>query len=110
MDRSQIEEIELQLQAELARTQKKIDNYTELCRPIAPENSIGRVSRMDAINNKSVVEAALREAKIKMQQLKRMQNKINDPNFGRCLKCNESIPLERLMIRPHSKFCVHCAQ
>ena len=66
MDKSQIEEIKLQLQAELESTQKKISDYTDLCKPIAPENAIGRVSRMDAINNKSVVEAALRESKKKL--------------------------------------------
>tara|TARA_B100001758_G_C18394734_1_gene605168 strand:+ start:1034 stop:1366 length:333 start_codon:yes stop_codon:yes gene_type:complete len=110
MDKLQIEEIEIQLQLEIKMTQEKIENYTELCRPIAPENSIGRISRMDAINNKSVVEAALREAKNKMQQLQLMKIKINEKNFGNCMKCKQAIPFGRLMVRPHSKFCVNCAQ
>ena len=110
MQKSQIKEIEIQLQLELKMTQEKIDNYTELCRPIAPENSIGRISRMDAINNKSVVEAALREAKKKMQQLKLMKIKIKDQDFGNCMKCKQPIPFGRLVLRPHSKFCVNCAQ
>ena len=110
MDKSQIEEIKLKLQTEIESTQQKINNYTELCKPIAPENAIGRVSRMDAINNKSVVEAALREAKQKMQQLQLMETKTDDENFGSCIKCKQPIPFGRLMIRPHSKFCVDCAQ
>ena len=65
---------------------------------------------MDAINNKSVVEAALREAKYKMQQLKQMQKEIKNPNFGDCIKCYKEIPFGRLMIRPQSKFCVNCAK
>ena len=44
-------------------TEQKILEYSELSKPISPENAIGRISRMDAINNKSVVEAALRESK-----------------------------------------------
>ena len=110
MDKSQIQEIKLKLQTEIESTQEKINKYTILCKPIAPENSIGRISRMDAINNKSVVEAALREATNKMQQLLQMQKKINDDDFGTCVKCKNTIPFRRLMIRPHSKFCVHCAQ
>ena len=110
MDKSQIEEIKLKLHAELEITQQKINDYTELCKPIAPENAIGRVSRMDAINNKSVVEAALREVKQKMQQLQLMQTKTEEEDFGSCLKCKQTIPFRRLMIRPHSKFCVNCAQ
>ena len=110
MDKTQILEIKKVLKAELKSTQLKIDEYTTLCKPIAPENSIGRISRMDAINNKSVVEAALREAENKMQQLLQMDKKINDEDFGICIKCSNTIPFGRLMIRPHSKFCVNCAQ
>ena len=110
MEKSQIEKIKQKLQDELKSTQQKINDYTELCKPIAPENAIGRVSRMDAINNKSVVEAALREAKQKMQQLQLMATKIDDEDFGSCIKCKQPIPFGRLMIRPHSKCCVNCAQ
>ena len=110
MEKTQLEAIEEKLLSEITSTQKKLNEYTELCKPIAPENSIGRISRMDAINNKSVVEAALREAKNKMQQLQVMQKKIKDLDFGICVKCKKEIPFGRLMIRPHSRFCVNCAQ
>ena len=110
MDETQLKAIKEKLLSEITSTQKKLNEYTELCKPIAPENSIGRISRMDAINNKSVVEAALREAKNKMQQLQVMQKKIKDSDFGACVKCKKEIPFGRLMIRPHSKFCVNCAQ
>tara|TARA_B110000093_G_scaffold43487_1_gene46531 strand:- start:178 stop:510 length:333 start_codon:yes stop_codon:yes gene_type:complete len=110
MDKAQLKEIQQKLLSEIETTQLKVDEYTELCKPIAPENAIGRISRMDAINNKSVVEAVLRETKNKMQQLQVMQNKINDADFGTCIKCEQIIPFGRLLIRPHSKFCVNCAQ
>ena len=110
MDKAQLKAIQQKLLNEIGITQNKIAEYTELCKPIAPENAIGRISRMDAINNKSVVEAALRQAKNKMLQLKVMETKIADTDFGYCIKCKKNIPLGRLMIRPHSKFCVNCAQ
>ncbi|CAI8345339.1 MAG: RNA polymerase-binding transcription factor DksA [Cryomorphaceae bacterium] len=110
MDKAQLKAIQQKLLNEIGITQNKIAEYTELCKPIAPENAIGRISRMDAINNKSVVEAALRQAKNKMLQLKVMETKITDTDFGYCIKCKKNIPLGRLMIRPHSKFCVNCAQ
>jgi DnaK suppressor protein len=110
MDKAQLKEIQQKLFKEIKSTQLKLDEYTELCKPIAPENAIGRISRMDAINNKSVVEAVLRETKNKMAQLQIMKSKIHDANFGTCSKCTQIIPFGRLMIRPHSKFCVNCAQ
>ncbi|MEC7646575.1 MAG: TraR/DksA C4-type zinc finger protein [Bacteroidota bacterium] len=110
MNKKKLEELQKKLTSEIKNTQEKINQYTDLCKPIAPENSIGRVSRMDAINNKSVVESALRVAKEKMEQLQSMKKKITDSDFGICGKCKQEIPLPRLMIQPHSKFCVTCAQ
>ena len=60
MEKSQLKSLAKRIKEEIKCTQEKIDTYSNLCKPISPENAIGRVSRMDAINNKSVVEAALR--------------------------------------------------
>ncbi len=110
MKKSKIKEIQNKLIEEINITQNKINDYSELCKPISPENAIGRISRMDAINNKSVVEAALREAKYKMAQLVLIKDKIHDEDFGKCLKCKNNIPFERLIIRPESRLCIKCAK
>ena len=110
MNRENKIKVENKIQESILETESKIKEYKDLTKPISPENAIGRVSRMDAINNKSVVEAALRESEKKMQQLLQMDKKINSENFGVCIKCKNTIPFGRLMIRPHSKFCVNCAQ
>ena len=93
----------------VAETKSKIIDYEELCLPIAPENAIGRVSRMDAINNKSVVEAALRSARRKLEKLETALQKINDPAFGNCTVCKRNINPKRLMLMPESNRCVNCA-
>lgn len=77
--------------------------------PISPDNAIGRVSRMDAINNKSVNDAALREAEQRCKKLLLVHDKVDDPDFGICRSCKQPIPEGRLMIRPESVLCVHCA-
>jgi len=110
MNKDQLKILTQNLQEQIKSTQNKIEEYSQICQPISPENAIGRISRMDAINNKSVVEAALRVAKEKMQQLKYVENKMNDPDFGICKKCKNIIPFGRLMIQPESKFCVICAR
>ena len=109
MKSSDIENIKKNLELEIRKTKKKIAEYTLLCKPIKPENAIGRISRMDAINNKSVTEAVLRDSKIKLKQLNHIKAKINLPDFGKCLKCKKQIPLGRLLIRPESINCVKCA-
>ena len=110
MDVDEKNKIKTKLADEIRETKEKISKYLELSKPIAPENSIGRISRMDAINNKSVLEAALREAQSKLIQLNAINNKMASSDFGLCKTCKKSIPFGRLMIRPESQLCVNCAK
>ena len=90
-------------------TKEKIAGLEEITKPIGPENSIGRVSRMDAINNKSVAEAALRAANQKLSKLTTALSKLDKPDFGICNFCKKPIPPARLMFMPESSRCVRCA-
>ena len=49
-------QIKNRIKEAILETTQKIEEYSELSKPISPENAIGRISRMDAINNKSVVK------------------------------------------------------
>ena len=104
------EKIKEKLAEEIVETKLKISKYKELTQPIAPENSIGRVSRMDAINNKSINEAALIESLIKLEKLEKIFSQLNSSDFGICINCKKSIPFGRLMIRPESQLCIDCAK
>lgn len=95
---------------EIKTIQAKIDELKEATKPIAPDVAIGRISRMDAINNKSVNEAALRTAEAKLNKLEMAFKKVDDPKFGICIRCGQAIPEGRLMIMPESTKCVNCAQ
>ena len=97
------------IKEDIIDTEKKILEYSELSKPISPENAIGRISRMDAINNKSVVESALRESKKKLSDLKFVKSLIHKDDFGICISCKQSIPIGRILFRPQSKKCVKCA-
>tara|TARA_B110000459_G_scaffold34460_1_gene36443 strand:- start:64 stop:396 length:333 start_codon:yes stop_codon:yes gene_type:complete len=103
-------EITKRIVDELKKTQEAIADYKESTKPISPENAIGRVSRMDAINNKSVVEAALRKAEEKLSKLKLVLGKVEEPEFGFCMRCGKEIPLGRILLMPQSRKCVGCAQ
>jgi DnaK suppressor protein len=109
MEESLKEEIKNKIEEELLKTQKSIIEYKEITKPIAPENAIGRISRMDAINNKSVNDAALRNAKEKLKKLEYVQSQLDADDFGICAKCRKQIPLGRILLVPQSRFCVGCA-
>jgi DnaK suppressor protein len=103
-------ELKQRLFDEISKTELLIKEYQEMTKPIAPDVAIGRISRMDAINNKSVTEAAMRQAEGKLRNLQRVLSKIDDKDFGICLKCHKPIPLGRILIRPESLDCVNCAK
>lgn len=103
-------ELKQTLLDKISKTELLIKEYQELTKPIAPDVAIGRISRMDAINNKSITEAALIQAEDKLKNLQRVLSKIDDEDFGVCLKCHKPIPLGRILIRPESLYCVNCAK
>lgn len=104
------EEIKQKVIDEIAKTEKLIIEYQEMTRPVAPDVAIGRVSRMDAINNKAVTESALRQAQEKLNKLKYVLSNIGSEDFGICMKCKTQIPVGRMLIRPESIYCVNCAK
>ena len=106
----QKEQIKKRIEEEIINTSKSVEKYKELTKPISPENAIGRVSRMDAINNKSVNQAVLTNAKIKLNNLKVALTKIDDVDFGICTKCNNPIPLGRILLMPQAITCVNCTR
>ena len=98
------------IEDKIVSTTKSIKEYSKATKPISPENAIGRVSRMDAINNKSVVELALKKSQEKLKQLNWVKKNINTENFGVCIRCNQNIPIERLLIVPEIPKCVGCSR
>ena len=110
MDARQKETLTRHIQKTIAGLKADIDAYKGLTQPIAPDDSIGRLTRMEAINSKSINEAALRKARNKLSRLERALRNIGDPDFGLCQECEESIPFARLMAMPESNLCVACAE
>jgi DnaK suppressor protein len=96
------------LHQELERTRNAIADLKEMTAPVEPDDAIGRVSRMDAISNKAINDAALRKAEEKLQQLERMTVLVEEPGFGLCKKCGEAISMQRLILMPQSVLCVQC--
>ena len=88
---------------------RNIDELKELVQPEAPDSAIGRVSRMDAINNRSINEAALRKKKLQLSKIETALKEIDQPGFGLCIRCGKNIQPARILLMPESKVCVNCA-
>ncbi len=101
-------EIKTTILTEIQNTEARIKDLLILTKPIEPDCAIGRVSRMDAINNKAINDAALRQSEQKLKGLYAALDRIDEPEFGLCAKCGQTIPVGRIMLMPHSRFCARC--
>ncbi len=105
LERAEIKKI---IEAQIGKISEEIKGLEESTRPIPPDNAIGRLTRMEAINEKSIFEANLRQAKLRLERLKAALNRVYSENFGECFKCEEPIPMNRLRVLPESTICVNC--
>ena len=96
------------ISSRIQETREEIAELQELVKPIPLDASIGRVSRMDAINNKTINESSLREKKQQLKKLERAEENAESDNFGICTRCGEEIPFGRLEYMPHTTRCVNC--
>lgn len=108
MSNQEIETLKSIIEKELIKLQGKADELKSFTEPIAPDSAIGRISRMDAINNKSVFDASLRNTQSRIKALQETLKIIHEPDFGRCTQCHGPIALERLKIRPDVRKCAPC--
>lgn len=98
------------IEEEIGKCEENVGRLKEASKPVAPDNAIGRLTRMEAINSKHMAEANLASTKQRLQALKStLQRLDNDPDFGLCIVCGEEIPEKRLLVRPESTKCVRCA-
>jgi len=110
MEKDQQTKLKENIKKKLMAITKDIASFEILTKPVSPDNAIGRLTRMEAINSKSINEAALQKAKDTRQKLERALAKIDGHDFGLCRECDEPIPFARLMILPEADLCVQCAE
>jgi len=69
---------------------------------------IGRLSRIDAIQQQRMAEAERRRAGLRLKQVRAALARLNNDEFGECAACGEWIAPGRLHARPEVPFCVAC--
>ena len=96
------------IHSEIDKLKKKLEDIKLFTAPVEPDCAIGRISRMDAINNKSIFEASERNIRSRLSQLDQALKMTNDRDFGLCIKCRKSIAIERLRLKPEIRVCASC--
>ncbi len=74
------------------------------------QSRVGRLSRMDAMQQQAMSQAAARRAAMELQRIKTALDRIDSGEFGFCILCEEEISTKRLEFDPSMLMCIDCAQ
>ena len=97
------------IEEKIEEDRKKVIDLKEATKPMGLDSAIGRISRMDYINNKSIGEAELQKAEARLKALERWLSLYDTDQFGKCSKCGQEININRLLLLPESTRCIRCA-
>ena len=111
-----MEELSPQEIAELSKLLKALESdlaqvleaTIENDQPVYLDQPIGRLSRMDAMQQQKMQSASRAAQKIQLAQVRNAQEAIAADEYGFCRRCEEPIGLRRLRIQPEAPFCVRC--
>jgi DnaK suppressor protein len=106
-DRREIR-VKLERQLEQARTQ--LEALRGSSAPVSLDLSIGRLSRVDAMQQQQMALAADRARQQRIARIKAALERMDQDEFGDRLECGEPIPDGRLTADPTALFCVECAK
>ena len=97
------------IEESIIATKEQIAILKEKVKPIAPDCSLGRLTRLEAMGEQDVNNKILDESRVILTRLKNALLRIDKPMFGLCIECEEEIGFGRMLIRPESVRCVECA-
>ena len=78
--------------------------------PVAPDASLGRLTRLDAIQQQQMAKAQLAKAKRDLHKVQQILSSWDDEKAGQCRSCEEPIGYERLKRVPDSLICMECLE
>ena len=73
------------------------------------QQSVGRLSRMDALQRQALAQATGRRRSARRTRIKAAMERIAEGEFGFCQECGEAIPQSRLKLDPTLPTCIECA-
>lgn len=79
-------------------------------KPVAlDQQSVGRLSRIDAMQRQEMSLAQERRRQVRLQVIAAALQRLADGEWGYCLSCGEDIQPKRLGLDPAVTLCTRCA-
>jgi len=97
------------LEESLVEIEQYLEKTEESAEAVSPDKSLGRLSRMEAMQDQQLMLEARRRKKMQKVAVKSALQRIENGQFGTCIFCGKSIAPERLEFAPEATTCVKCS-
>ena len=98
-----------QLEESLVEIEQYLEKTEESAEAVSPDKSLGRLSRMEAMQDQQLILEARRRKKMQKVAVLSALQRIENGQFGICIFCGKPIAFERLEVAPESSTCVSCS-
>ncbi|MFT4651231.1 MAG: DnaK suppressor protein [Flavobacteriales bacterium] len=106
---SQISNLRLQLTSQQQALQIQLVESDDASKPVTlDQQSVGRVSRIDAIQQQQMASANRDQTIALLQEVDAALKRVESDEYGLCQMCDEPIALLRLQAQPHTANCIIC--
>jgi DnaK suppressor protein len=87
-----------------------LSNSSEDSDPVELDQTrVGRLSRMDALQQQEMAKEMLRRRELEMKKLDLALERVEGDEFGYCVQCGDKIEPRRLDLDPSVPICIGCA-
>ena len=96
------------LREELQSTASTADESADVVE--LDQSKVGRLSRMDAMQVQAMAKASVARRELMLKKIEAALVRIDNDEYGFCLRCDEEINPKRLEFDPTATLCVACAE
>ncbi|MFK8018402.1 MAG: TraR/DksA family transcriptional regulator [Pseudomonadales bacterium] len=107
MNLNSMKEKLLNQRAELLALEITSDDASEIVE--LDQTSVGRLSRMDAMQGQAMAIETRQRRKLELIQIDAALRRMDANDYGLCLECDNPIAIARLELRPSTELCINCA-
>lgn len=102
------ETIRKHIKKEVSRLQKSVVTLTELAESDVQSDANDWFSSKESNASGEINDMALVKARQRLIILNEVLQRIDNTDFGICVKCNKPIAIQRLMAVPSATRCISC--
>jgi DnaK suppressor protein len=109
LNRRQLEQLHRALQAKKQELEAQLISSDIDTKPVTlDQQSVGRVSRIDAIQQQQMALASQQQSMLSLKRIELALRRIDSAEYGYCLQCEEPIAFARLQAQPFASLCIDC--